>query len=78
MNIEKWIIAHFSSTGGTRKVADAIAAGLGIPVIEMELTGVDSDPAVMNQEHTLLKKRLFFTAQPLGSAVFVFPTNVFA
>lgn len=46
MNIEKWIIAHFSSTGGTRKVADAIAAGLGILVIEMELTGVDSDPAV--------------------------------
>ena len=25
MNIEKWIIAHFSPTGGTRKVADAIA-----------------------------------------------------
>ena len=27
MNIEKWIIAHFSPTGGTGKVADAIAAG---------------------------------------------------
>ena len=27
MNIEKWIIAHFSPTGGTKKVADAIAAG---------------------------------------------------
>ena len=25
MNIEKWIIAHFSPTGGTKKVADAIA-----------------------------------------------------
>ena len=24
MNIEKWIIAHFSPTGGTKKVADAI------------------------------------------------------
>ena len=23
MNFEKWIIAHFSPTGGTRKVADA-------------------------------------------------------
>ena len=22
MNIEKWIIAHFSPTGGTKKVAD--------------------------------------------------------
>ena len=27
MNIEKWIIAHFSPTGGTKKVAEAIAAG---------------------------------------------------
>ena len=27
MNVEKWIIAHFSPTGGTKKVADAIAAG---------------------------------------------------
>ena len=27
MNIEKWILAHFSPTGGTKKVADAIAAG---------------------------------------------------
>ena len=38
MNIEKWIIAHFSPTGGTRKVADAIAAGLNTPVVEMDLT----------------------------------------
>ena len=42
MNIEKWIIAHFSPTGGTKKVADAIAAGLGIPVVEMDLTKADS------------------------------------
>ncbi len=38
MNIEKWIIAHFSPTGGTKKVADAIAAGLGTPVTEIDLT----------------------------------------
>ena len=38
MNIEKWIIAHFSPTGGTRKVADAIAAGFNTPVVEMDLT----------------------------------------
>ena len=38
MNIEKWIIAHFSPTGGTKKVADAIAAGFNIPVVEMDLT----------------------------------------
>ena len=38
MTIEKWIIAHFSPTGGTRKVADAIAAGLVTPVAEMDLT----------------------------------------
>ena len=42
MNIEKWIIAHFSPTGGTKKVADAIAAGLGAPVAEMDLTRADS------------------------------------
>ena len=38
MNIEKWIIAHFSPTGGTKKVADAIAAGFNMPVVEMDLT----------------------------------------
>ena len=38
MNIEKWIIAHFSPTGGTKKVADAIAAGFDTPVEEMDLT----------------------------------------
>ena len=38
MNIEKWIIAHFSPTGGTKKVADAIAAGLDTPVVKMDLT----------------------------------------
>lgn len=38
MNIEKWIIAHFSPTGGTKKVADAIATGFHTPVVEMDLT----------------------------------------
>ena len=42
MNIEKWIIAHFSPTGGTKKVADAIAAGFNTPVVEVDLTKEDS------------------------------------
>ena len=42
MTIEKWIIAHFSPTGGTRKVADAIAAGFHTPVAEIDLTRADS------------------------------------
>ena len=41
MNIEKWIVAHFSPTGGTKKVADAIAAGFGTPTVEMDLTRAD-------------------------------------
>ena len=42
MNIEKWIIAHFSPTGGTKKIADAIAAGFNTPVAEMDLTRADA------------------------------------
>jgi len=42
MNIEKWIIAHFSPTGGTKKVADAIATGFGTSVVEMDLTKADA------------------------------------
>ena len=42
MNIEKWIIAHFSPTGGTKKIADAIAVGFHTPVAEMDLTKTDS------------------------------------
>ena len=42
MHIEKWIIAHFSPTGGTKKIADAIAAGFHTPVEEMDLTRADS------------------------------------
>jgi len=46
MNIEKWIIAHFSPTGGTKKVADAIAAGFNTPVAEMDLTKADASVAL--------------------------------
>lgn len=42
MNIEKWIIAHFSPTGGTKKIADAIAAGFPTPVMELDLTRADA------------------------------------
>ena len=42
MNIAKWIIAHFSPTGGTKKIADAISAGFHTPVVEMDLTKTDS------------------------------------
>ena len=42
MNTPKWIIAHFSPTGGTKRVADAIAAGFAVPVAEMDLTKADS------------------------------------
>ena len=52
MNFEKWIIAHFSPTGGTKKVADAIAAGFNSPVMEMDLTNADS--AVTLGEHDAL------------------------
>lgn len=37
MNVEKWIVAHFSPTGGTKKIADAIAAGFDTPVEEVDL-----------------------------------------
>ena len=52
MNIEKWIIAHFSPTGGTKKVADAIAAGFNTPIEEMDLT--KSDASVTLGEHDAL------------------------
>ena len=42
MKIEKWIIAHFSPTGGTKKVADTIAAGFHTPLVEMDLTKADA------------------------------------
>lgn len=53
MNIEKWIIAHFSPTGGTKKVADAIAVGLNTPVVEMDLTKADSS-ATLGENDALM------------------------
>ena len=50
MNIGKWIIAHFSPTGGTKKVADAIAAGFHIPVVEMDLTKADNKVALREND----------------------------
>ena len=38
MEVKKLIVAHFSPTGGTKKVADAIAAGFALPVTEVDLT----------------------------------------
>lgn len=38
MNIAKWTVAHFSPTGGTKRVADAIAAGFQTPIVELDLT----------------------------------------
>ena len=49
MNTPKWIIAHFSPTGGTKRVADAIAAGFSVPIAQMDLTKADS--AVTLGEH---------------------------
>ena len=46
MTIEKWIVAHFSPTGGTKKIADAIAAGFTVPVVEMDLTKADAAVAL--------------------------------
>lgn len=34
----KLIVAHFSPTGGTKRVADCIAAGFSLPVQELDLT----------------------------------------
>ena len=53
MNIEKWIIAHFSPTGGTKKVADAIAAGFNTPVMEMDLTK-DNSTVTLGENDALM------------------------
>ena len=53
MNIKRWIIAHFSPTGGTRKVADAIAAGINTPVVEMDLTRADAT-ATLDENDALM------------------------
>lgn len=41
MNETKWIIAHFSPTGTTYKVARAIAEGSECPIAEMDLSAAD-------------------------------------
>lgn len=53
MKIEKWIAAHFSPTGGTKKVVDAIAAGFGTPVQQMDLTKADAS-AVLGENDGLM------------------------
>lgn len=53
MKIEKWIVAHFSPTGGTRKVAEAIAAGFHTPVVEMDLTKADAS-VTLGKEDALM------------------------
>ncbi len=46
MNTTKLIVAHFSPTGGTKKVADAIATGFNMPVEELDLTKDSSSVAI--------------------------------
>ena len=53
MTIEKWIIAHFSPTGGTKKVADAIAGGFNTPVVEMDLTKPDAS-VILGENEALM------------------------
>ena len=52
MEVKKLIVAHFSPTGGTKKVADAIAAGFSLPVTEVDLT--KEVTAMVLQEQELL------------------------
>ena len=53
MNVTRWIIAHFSPTGGTKRIADAIAVGFNAPVEEMDLTKKESN-VVLQQSDALL------------------------
>lgn len=53
MNITKWIVAHFSPTGGTKRVADAIAAGLHTPIAELDLA-VEFDPPELGDQDALM------------------------
>ena len=53
MNIEKWMIAHFSPTGGVKRVADAIAAGFNTPVVEMDLTR-EASSATLGENDALM------------------------
>lgn len=42
MKTDKWIIACFSPTGGTGRIADAIAAGFETPTHKIDLTKTDA------------------------------------
>ena len=53
MNAEKWIIAHFSPTGGTEKIARAIGEGFQTDTVEMDLTKADS-PVSIGENDALL------------------------
>ena len=50
MNINRWILAHFSPTGGTKKVADAIAKGLGTEVVDLDLSRETAEFSLMTED----------------------------
>lgn len=52
MNETKWIVAHFSPTGTTSKVARAIAEGSGCHISEMDLSAADCDAELT--DHSVL------------------------
>ena len=52
MNNMKWIIASFSPTGGTKKIADGIAAGFDAPLFEVDL--MKPDCAAVNDADALM------------------------
>ena len=54
MNIEKWIVAHFSPTGGTKRIAEIIAAGFGTPVVEMDLTKADCTVSLSEKDAVMV------------------------
>lgn len=53
MHIENWIVAHFSPTGGTKKIADAIATGFGTSITEMDLTKAVTAPELSETDGLL-------------------------
>ena len=65
MHIEKWIVAHFSPTGGTRKVADAIAAGFETPVAELDLCRADASALLGKQDGLMAVLPVFGGHVPL-------------
>ena len=53
MNTTRLIVAYFSPTGGTKKVADAIVAGFHMPAVEWDLTK-DSASVAIDEADILL------------------------